>query len=284
MTQFKNFIGGEWVDGNDSAPNVNPSDTSDVIGHFARASADQTQKAIASARSAFRTWSLSTPQQRFDLLDQVGSTILARKNELGKLLAREEGKTLAEAVGEVGRAGQIFKFFAGEALRVGGEIVPSVRPGLTVEVTREPLGVIGLITPWNFPIAIPAWKIAPALAYGNCVVIKPAELVPGSVWELVKIIAEGGAPAGVINLVMGTGSIVGETLVKSADVDAISFTGLGWDRPGDRREMRRHREEVPARDGWQEPDGRTRRCRSGRRGRGVHQRRLLLHRPALYRI
>ena len=155
MTQFKNFIGGEWVDGNDSAPNVNPSDTSDVIGHFARASADQTQTAIASARSAFRTWSFSTPQQRFDLLDQVGSTILARKNELGKLLAREEGKTLAEAVGEVGRAGQIFKFFAGEALRVGGEIVPSVRPGLTVEVTREPLGVIGLITPWNFPIAIP---------------------------------------------------------------------------------------------------------------------------------
>jgi acyl-CoA reductase-like NAD-dependent aldehyde dehydrogenase len=128
MTQFKNFIGGEWVDGNDFAANVNPSDTSDVIGQFAQASADQTQKAIAAARSAFRTWSLSTPQQRFDLLDQVGSTILARKNELGKLLAREEGKTLAEAVGEVGRAGQIFKFFAGEALRVGGEIVPSVRP------------------------------------------------------------------------------------------------------------------------------------------------------------
>jgi aldehyde dehydrogenase (NAD+) len=225
MTQFKNFIGGEWVDGNDFAPNVNPSDTSDVIGHFARASADQTQKAIASARSAFRTWALSTPQQRFDLLDQAGSTILARKNELGKLLAREEGKTLAEAVGEVGRAGQIFKFFAGEALRVGGEILPSVRPGLTVEVTREPVGVIGLITPWNFPIAIPAWKIAPALAYGNCVVIKPAELVPGSVWELVKIISEAGAPEGVINLVMGTGSIVGETLVLSADVDAVSFTG-----------------------------------------------------------
>src|SRR5260370_1377235 len=223
MTQFKNFIGGEWVDGNDFAPNVNPSDTSDVIGHFARASADQTQKAIASARSAFRTWSLSTPQQRFDLLDQVGSTILARKNELGKLLAREEGKTLAEAVGEVGRAGQIFKFFAGEALRVGGEMLPSVRPVLTVEVTREPLSRIGLITPWNFPIAIPAWKIAPALAYGNCVVIKPAELVPGSVWELVKIIAEGGAPAGGTNLVMGTGSPVRANPVKPTDPYSISL-------------------------------------------------------------
>ncbi|WP_321958236.1 aldehyde dehydrogenase family protein [Burkholderia cenocepacia] len=225
MTQFNNFIGGEWLDGHDFAQNVNPSNLDDIIGEFARASEEQTVAAVAAARSAFRTWSLSTPQRRFDLLDQVGTTILSRKDELGKLLAREEGKTLQEAIGEVARAGQIFKFFAGEALRIGGEIVPSVRPGLTVEVTREPLGVIGLITPWNFPIAIPAWKIAPALAYGNCVVIKPAELVPASVWELVKIIAEAGAPAGVINLVMGRGSVVGEALVGSPDVDAISFTG-----------------------------------------------------------
>ncbi|RDU95863.1 aldehyde dehydrogenase family protein [Trinickia dinghuensis] len=225
MTQFKNLINGEWVAGERCAINVNPSDASDVIGEFAQASAAQTQDAIAAARSAFPAWSQSTPQQRFDLLDQVGTAILARKGELGKLLAREEGKTLAEAIGEVGRAGQIFKFFAGEALRIGGEIVPSVRPGLTVEITREPIGVVGLITPWNFPIAIPAWKIAPALAHGNCVVIKPAELVPGSVWELANVIADAGAPPGVINLVMGRGSIVGETLVQSADVDAISFTG-----------------------------------------------------------
>jgi alpha-ketoglutaric semialdehyde dehydrogenase len=225
MTEFQNLINGEWVAGAGSAPNVSPSDLDDIIGTFAHASAEQTVDAVAAARAAFRTWSHSTAQQRFDLLDQVGTTILARKNELGRLLAREEGKTLAEAVGEVTRAGQIFKFFAGEALRMAGEIVPSVRAGLTVEITREPLGVIGLITPWNFPIAIPAWKIAPALAYGNCVVIKPAELVPGSAWELVKIIADAGAPAGVINLVMGRGSVVGETLVRSPDVDAISFTG-----------------------------------------------------------
>jgi aldehyde dehydrogenase (NAD+) len=225
MSQFANYIDGQWVDGASVSRNVNPSNLDDLIGEFAQADAEQTQRAISAARKAFAQWSLSTPQQRFDLLDQVGSTILARKAELGRLLAREEGKTLPEAIGEVGRAGQIFKFFAGETLRIGGEIVSSVRPGMTVEVTREPLGVIGLITPWNFPIAIPAWKIAPALAYGNTVVVKPADLVPASTWELVKIIAEAGAPAGVINLVMGRGSVVGEALVSSPDVDALSFTG-----------------------------------------------------------
>jgi acyl-CoA reductase-like NAD-dependent aldehyde dehydrogenase len=223
--QFANFIDGEWVESPDVSLNINPSNLDDVVGEFARADARQAERAIRAAADAFTAWSVSTPRQRFDVLDRAGSALLARKEELGRLLAREEGKTLAEGIGEVGRAGQIFKFFAGEALRLGGEIVPSVRPGLTVEVTREPLGVIGLITPWNFPIAIPAWKIAPALAYGNCVVLKPADLVPASAWELVKIIAEAGAPRGVINLVMGRGAVVGEALVASPLVDAISFTG-----------------------------------------------------------
>lgn len=225
MSQFANYIDGQWVEGATVSRNINPSNLDDVIGEFAQADAAQTESAVRAARVAFPAWSLSAPQQRFDLLDQVGNLIIARKAELGKLLAREEGKTLPEAIGEVGRAAQIFKFFAGEALRIGGEIIPSVRVGMTVEVTREPLGVIGLITPWNFPIAIPAWKIAPALAYGNCVVVKPADLVPASTWELVKILAEAGAPAGVVNLVMGRGSVVGEALVGSPDVDAISFTG-----------------------------------------------------------
>ncbi|RDK06444.1 aldehyde dehydrogenase family protein [Cupriavidus lacunae] len=225
MKTFANYIDGQWIEGKTTAPNVNPSNLDDVIGQFAEADADDAQRAIAAARKAFGPWSVSTPQQRFDVLDQAGTTILARKAELGRLLAREEGKTLPEAIGEVARAGQIFKFFAGEALRLGGEILPSVRPGLTVEVTREPLGVIGLITPWNFPIAIPAWKIAPALAYGNCVVFKPAELVPGSAWELVNILVESGLPQGVLNLVMGRGAVVGEAMVASPDVDAISFTG-----------------------------------------------------------
>ncbi|MBP0639349.1 aldehyde dehydrogenase family protein [Cupriavidus sp. AcVe19-6a] len=218
-------MGGEWISSSRALPNINPSDTNDVIGEFAEADAALALSAIQAARQAFREWSRSSPQQRFDVLDAAGAALLARKDELGQLLAREEGKIPAEAIGEVTRAGQIFKFFAAEALRVGGEIVPSVRPGMSVEVTREPVGVIGLITPWNFPIAIPAWKIAPALAYGNTVVLKPAEMVPACAWEIAKILEQAGLPAGVFNLVMGKGSVVGEALVSSADVDAISFTG-----------------------------------------------------------
>jgi aldehyde dehydrogenase (NAD+) len=222
---FKNLIGGEWVDGPQVSRNVNPSDTRDVIGEYARADAEQTRQAIAAAGTAFPAWSVSTPQQRFDILDAVGTEILARRAELGDLLAREEGKTLPEAVGEVARAGNIFKFFAGEALRPGGELMPSVRPGIGIEVTREPIGVVGIITPWNFPIAIPAWKIAPALAYGNCVVFKPADLVPGSAWALADILARSGLPRGVFNLVMGRGSDVGATLLDDARVAGVSFTG-----------------------------------------------------------
>src|SRR6201999_4085771 len=148
---------------------------------------------------------------------------LARKKEPGGLLAREKGKTLPEGIGEVARAGQIFAFFAGEALRLMGEKAASVRPGLDVEITREPVGVIGMITPWNFPIAIPAWKIAPALAYGNCVVFKPAELVPATAHALSDIIVRSGLPAGVFNLVMGSGREVGQAFLEHPDVNAITF-------------------------------------------------------------
>jgi alpha-ketoglutaric semialdehyde dehydrogenase len=222
---FKNLINGEWLDGHSVSRNINPSDTRDVVGEYAQADAAQAELAITAATTAFPAWSLSTPQQRFDILDAVGTEILARRAELGDLLAREEGKTLPEAIGEVARAGNIFKFFAGEALRPGGESLPSVRPGVGVEVTREAIGVVGLITPWNFPIAIPAWKIAPALAWGNCVVFKPADLVPGSAWALAEILSRSGLPAGVFNLVMGRGSVVGEKLLNDPRVAAISFTG-----------------------------------------------------------
>jgi aldehyde dehydrogenase (NAD+) len=222
---FKNLIGGEWVEGPRVSRNINPSDTRDLVGEFAQADAAQARQAIAAAAQAQGAWGLSTPQQRFDILDAAGAEILARKAELGDLLAREEGKTLPEAIGEVARAGNIFKFFAGEALRVGGEVVPSVRPGVGVEVTREPVGVVGLITPWNFPIAIPAWKVAPALAFGNAVVLKPADLVPGSAWALADILHRAGLPAGVFNLVMGRGSEVGQVLLDDPRVHAISFTG-----------------------------------------------------------
>ncbi|MBN9022223.1 MAG: aldehyde dehydrogenase family protein, partial [Rhizobiales bacterium] len=145
--------------------------------------------------------------------------------ELGRLLSREEGKTLAEGIGETIRAAQIFDFFAGECLRLAGELLPSTRPGIDVSITREPVGVVGIITPWNFPIAIPAWKIAPALCYGNTVVIKPADLVPASTWTIVDILQRAGLPKGVLNLVMGRGSVVGDVIVKSPDVKALTFTG-----------------------------------------------------------
>ncbi len=222
---FKNFIGGEWVAGPRASRNINPSDTRDLVGEYAQADAAQTRDAIAAATAAAPGWALSTPQQRFDILDAAGSEILARRAELGDLLAREEGKTLPEAIGEVQRAGNIFKFFAGEALRPGGETMPSVRPGVSVEITREPVGVVGIITPWNFPIAIPAWKVAPALAHGNCVVFKPADLVPGSAWALADILARSGLPKGVFNLVMGRGTEVGAALLEDARVHAITFTG-----------------------------------------------------------
>ncbi len=221
----KNFIGGEWVEAKDYAQDLNPSNTKDVVGEYPRASAADAERAIAAAKAAFPAWSRSSIQERHDILKRIGDEILARKDELGKMLSREEGKTLAEGVGETVRAAQIFLFFSGEILRLAGEKIPSVRPGVDVEITREPIGVIGVITPWNFPIAIPAWKIAPALAYGNCVVFKPADLVPGTAHVLSEIIVKAGIPAGVFNLVMGRGSVVGEAILKSKDVNAVSFTG-----------------------------------------------------------
>ncbi len=223
--QHDNFINGQWVAGGSYSPNVNPSNTADVLGDYTQADAAQMEQAVQAARAAFPAWSTSGIQARADALDKIGNEILARREELGTLLSREEGKTRPEGIGEAARAGNIFKFFAGECLRLAGESVASVRPGIGVEVTREPLGVIGLITPWNFPIAIPAWKIAPALAYGNCVVIKPADLVPGCAWALADIISRSGIPAGVFNLVMGRGSVVGDVLVNHPGIDAISFTG-----------------------------------------------------------
>jgi acyl-CoA reductase-like NAD-dependent aldehyde dehydrogenase len=223
--QFSNYIDGEWTPGRAWTPNRNPSDLGDVIGEYAQADAEQTHAAVAAAARAFPAWAGSSIQERANALDKVGSDILARKDEIGRLLSREEGKTLAEGIGETVRAGHIFKFFAGEALRLSGEKLPSVRPGVDVEVTREPIGVVGLITPWNFPIAIPAWKIAPALAFGNTVVFKPAQWTPACAWTLADLLASAGLPHGVFNLVMGSGSVVGESLVAHPDVAAISFTG-----------------------------------------------------------
>jgi aldehyde dehydrogenase (NAD+) len=222
---YGNYISGQWVESDNLNQNLNPSDLEDRVGAYARASRQQTEQAIAAARAAFPAWSRSLPEARLEILDGIGAELIARKEELGRLLSREEGKTLAEGVGEVARAGQFFRYFAAECVRQIGDSADSVRPGVEVEVRREAVGVIGIITPWNFPTAIPAWKIAPALAYGNCVVFKPADLVPGSAWALAEIISRSALPAGVFNLVMGRGREVGESILTSPEVDAVTFTG-----------------------------------------------------------
>jgi alpha-ketoglutaric semialdehyde dehydrogenase len=225
MNMQKNYINGAWVEGSSITTNINPSDVSDCIGDYAQASVAQTEEAIAAAKAALPVWSFSTPQQRADALEFIGAELLARKDEIGHMLAREEGKPLSNGIMETVRAAQIFKFFAQEALRIEGVSVASTRPGVEVAITREAVGVVGLICPWNFPVAIPAWKIAPALAYGNSVVFKPADLVPGTAWLLSDIISRSGLAKGVFNLVMGRGSVVGQTLLNAKDVNAVSFTG-----------------------------------------------------------
>ncbi len=224
-TTATSIIGGDAVAGGEESVDLNPSDTSDVVLATAHAGADVARQAVAAAREAFPAWSSTTPWQRAEVLDRAGTEVLARADELGDLLAREEGKTLPEARGEVVRAAQILKYFAGAVLQPHGQALDSVRPGIEVTVTREPVGVVSVITPWNFPIAIPAWKIAPALAFGNTVVLKPAELVPASAVELVSILHRAGLPAGALNLVLGRGSVVGDTLTTHPDVDAVTFTG-----------------------------------------------------------
>jgi acyl-CoA reductase-like NAD-dependent aldehyde dehydrogenase len=217
----KNYIDGQWVSRLD-VPNINPSD---IIGRYVQATADDTMNAIAAAKAASRLWGHSPPPARHAVLKQVSDELSARWEELGTLLSREEGKTKAEGIGKIVRASQIFGFYAAEALRTYGKHVAGLRDGVTVDVTREPAGVVGIIAPWNFPMAIPAWKIAPAICYGNCVVFKSADAVPASAWSLADILSRTELPPGVFNLVMGKGSIVGEVIANNPHIDARSFTG-----------------------------------------------------------
>lgn len=222
---FDNLIDGQWVAGSQYITNTSPSDSGDIIGSYAQGTAEDCNRAITAAKRAAPGWALSGLEERKAVLDKIGAELIARKEDIGRILSREEGKPLLEGIGEVYRAGQFFQYHAAQTLMQMGECVDSVRPGIDVEVRREALGVIGIITPWNFPVAVAAWKIAPALAFGNAVVLKPAELVPASAWILADIISRSGLPDGVFNLVMGTGDEVGETLTRSADIDAITFTG-----------------------------------------------------------
>lgn len=223
--ETRNLIAGRWRHGDETIADVNPSDLSDVIGHFAQAGTADVDDAVAAARGAQPTWWAAGIQRRHDVLMQIGTELMARAAEIGALLSREEGKPLAEGKGEVYRAGQFFTWFAAEALRCQGDQAESVRPGIEIEVRREPVGVVAIVTPWNFPVATPAWKIAPALAYGNAVVWKPANLTPASAVALAQVIDRAGLPPGTFNLVMGPGGAVGDRLVGHPDVAAVSFTG-----------------------------------------------------------
>lgn len=222
--ELSHWIGGEKVSGAFAGESLNPSDTRDVVARTPKGGAAEVDQAVAAARAAFPGWSDASPEVRFDVLDKAGSLIMARAAEIGRLLAREEGKTLPEGIGETMRAARILKYFAGEALRVHGQNLASTRPGVEIQTYRQAVGVFGLITPWNFPIAIPAWKIAPAIAFGNTVVIKPAGPTPATAEALIAVLHEAGLPKGVVNMVIGDGD-VGRAIVAHPGIDGISFTG-----------------------------------------------------------
>lgn len=227
MQTFKNLIDGEWVNASDGATftTENPAKTGEVIGSFPSATKEDTRRAIDAARAAAPGWANMPPPARGAILDKAGRILDARMDEYAAILTREEGKTRAEATGEVTRARDIFRFYAGEGWRTGGDVLPSNTTGELLYTRREPLGVIALITPWNFPIAIPAWKMAPALIYGNTVVFKPASLAPHIGLVLVEVLVEAGLPKGVVNFITGSGRNVGDELVSSPQVHGISFTG-----------------------------------------------------------
>jgi aldehyde dehydrogenase (NAD+) len=226
MTDRKfNYIAGEWVAGDSEIENRNPSDVSDLIGLYAQAGTDQLETALDSARVAQAEWANAGIERRYKALMAIGEELMARSTDLGELLSREEGKPLAEGRGEVYRAGQFFTYYAAETLRQIGDTADSVRDGIEIDVRREPVGVVAVISPWNFPTATASWKIAPALAFGNAVIWKPANVTPASAVALTEIIAKQDLPKGLFSLVMGSGRTVGQRLVESPKVNAISFTG-----------------------------------------------------------
>ncbi|MEC8120554.1 MAG: aldehyde dehydrogenase family protein [Pseudomonadota bacterium] len=221
----RNYIAGEWVASDDAVENRNPSDVTDLVGLFAQAGTAQLETAIEAAGGAQKIWQATGLEARQTALMKIGNALIERADELGELLSREEGKPRAEGRGEVYRAGQFFTYYAAEVLRQIGDNADSVRPDIEIDVRRDPVGIVAVVSPWNFPTATAVWKIAPALAFGNAVIWKPANLVPASAVALTEIIADAGLPDGLFNLVMGAGSTIGDALVSHRAVKAITFTG-----------------------------------------------------------
>ena len=224
---FKNLIGGEWVAARRGATfeTRNPADTSETIATYQKSDADDTREAIAAAKAAQPGWAAVPAPKRGEILYRAANLLESRADQVAREMTREEGKTLPEARGEVGRAINILRYIGGEGARLGGENAPSERDRVLIQTRRRPLGVVGLITPWNFPIAIPTWKTAPALIAGNAVVLKPSDLAPLCAVRLVEALHEAGVTKGALNLVTGPGSKVGNEIVTNPEVKAISFTG-----------------------------------------------------------
>ena len=220
-----NYIAGQWVEGTGSIKNINPSDTSETIDEYTSCTDEQFEQAIQSAATAQREWETVGIEKKSQILIKIGDELIQKSKKIGELLSREEGKPLNEGVGEVARAGQQFQYYGSECLRLYGEKIPSTRPGFQVEISREPLGTIGIISPWNFPIAIPAWKAAPAMMCGNAVILKPASLTIGSAIALTEVIAKQDIPDGLFNLVLGSGNDVGHKIATHPEIAAITFTG-----------------------------------------------------------
>jgi aldehyde dehydrogenase (NAD+) len=222
-----NFIGGEWVpaDSGETSEVVNPSNPSEVLGTTPKSGAEETGRAIEAAAAALSGWKAILPAARGAILMEAANIIESREDELAQLMALEAGKPMKEARQEVGRAASIFRYYGSEGWRMNGIAPPSARPGVTISSAREPLGVVALITPWNFPLAIPSWKLAPALICGNTIVVKPAANAALNAAALVRILAEAGLPDGVLNMVTGPGGSVGDALVTDPRVKGLSFTG-----------------------------------------------------------
>ena len=227
MKQYKNFINGEWVSAvsGDTFTNHNPADTREAVTEYALGGRAEAQAAIEAAQAAFPAWRATTSPARGKILSAAANIIAGRKDELAQILCREEGKTKVEAGMEVGRTVDIFRFMAGLSYTIGGSVMPHDLPNNMLFTKREPLGVVALITPWNFPIALPAWKLAPALVSGNTVVLKPATQAPAMALELARAFDEAGLPTGVLNVVVGSGKEVGDELANHEAVQALSFTG-----------------------------------------------------------
>ena len=284
-TRHGNYIGGEWVEAASSRSfdNRNPADTSELVGTFADSGPEDVERAVAAAREAFPRWKALPAPKRGEILYRAAEILVRRKEEFSRDMTREMGKVLDETRGDVQEAIDMTYYMAGEGRRQFGQTTPSEMPDKFQMSVRQPMGVAGLITPWNFPMAIPSWKMMPALILGNTVVIKPATDTPLSVVNLVEVLEEAGLPEGVVNMVTGSGAQVGTPLMSHKDVGIVSFTGSTEVGRRVVRGLRPGLQALPPRDGRQERHHGDGRRRPRPRGRGRALGRLRHHRPALHR-